>query len=366
MPNSFVEYVYRRLLNEADDVGTEAPAPGQDTTSEKKQKVKNIQTTFAQARQDLAKMVDDKFADLNAQLTKSFGSQQKVDSVARNQIVQVLGKIANKIASWGDQEQGVQYAAPEAEKVPARVPPVAAEGIHQVHNLLIEAEVFTEDNSGHQMKVKAVSAHLDGMKREIMQKVDDTLKALQNDAVMKMMTDIHKNVSAVQGIVSGQSPLNATEKIDAYHNMQQLGNVIAMQAGPKLKFGERAPKSASPIQIILGGGHALSFNPGDRTSIMTAMSRLKNPRNVKIKVGEEIETVDISNKQQMADVISRAQETMGQGDAQLAAADKVAGQSNNPLKTAREPRKKMFPVPGQKPQMPVALGPGVGGGDEEV
>lgn len=360
MPKSFTDYVYRRLLSEVEDVGgaTEAPAPGQDTVAEKKQKVKNVQAGFAQARDELSKMVDAKFSELESQLQRSFGSQQKIDTVARNQIVQVLGKIANKIASWGDQQQDVQYAAPEAEKVPARVPPVAAEGIRAVNGLLIEAELLVEDDA-HGMKITAVKTYLNQVKGEIMQQVDNTLRALQNDAVMKMMNDIHKSVSSVQGIVSGQSPLNATEKIDAYHNLQQLGNTIAMSAAPKLKFGERLPKSNSPVQIILGGGHALNFNPADRDSIQAAMGKLRNPRAVKIKVGDRVETVDISNKQQMADIISAAQETMEMGGQQLAAANKVAAQPNDPLKAARQPRKKMFPTPG-KPTMPVALGPGVG------
>lgn len=365
MPNTFTDYVYRRLLNEVEQTAPteEAPAPGQDTVAEKKQKVKNVQATFAQARQDLAKMVDDKFADLNTQLSKSFGSQQKIDTVARNQIVQVLGKIANKISSWGDQD--IQHAAPAAEAVPSRVPPVAAEGIWQINNMLIEAEIYTEDNSGHSMKIKAVADHLQAMKAEIMQKVDDTLKALQNDAVMKMMSDIHKSVTSVQGIVSGQSPLNATEKQDAFYSMQQLGNAIAMQAGPKLPFGQRAPKSDSPVQIMMGGGYALNFDPSDSASIKAAMGKIRNPRAVKIKIGNEVEEVDISNKQQMADIISRAQEVMGQGQAQLGAANKVAAQPNDPLKAARQPRKKVFPTP-QKPSMPNAVGPGVGGNNEEV
>jgi hypothetical protein len=359
MSKSFTDYVYRRLLSEVEDVGaaTEAPAPGEDTVAEKKQKVKNVQAGFAQAREELSKMVDAKFAELEGQLQRSFGSQQKINSVDRAKIVQVLGKIADKINSWGDSDQDVQYAAPAAEQVPTRVPPVAAEGIRAVNGLLIEAELYVEDNHG--MKIQSVKSYLQKVKAEIMQQVDNTLRALQNDAVMKMMNDIHKSVSTVQGIVSGQSPLNATEKIDAYHNLQQLGNTIAMSAAPKLKFGERLPKSTSPVQIILGGGHVLNFNPSDRDSIQAAMGKLRNPRAVKIKVGDRVETVDISNKQQMADIISAAQEAMEMGGQQLAAANKVAAQPNDPLKAARQPRKKMFPTPA-KPSMPVALGPGVG------
>jgi hypothetical protein len=352
MPKSFADYVYRRLLNEVEDVGLQAPAPGQDTVSEKKQKIKSVQATFSQARQDLAKLVDDKFDALLSQIQKSFGSQQKVDSVARNQIVQVLGKIANKISSWGDQE--VQYASPEAEQVPSRVSPVAAEAMHRVNNLLIEAELYVEDNASA-MKIQSVKSYLDAVKGEIMQNVDNTLKALQNDAVMKMMADIQKSVSNVQGIVSGQSPLNATEQMDAYYNLQQLGNAISMSAPPKLKFGERLPKSTSPVQIILGGGHSLNFDPSDRGSIQSALGKMRNPRSVRIKIGDKIETVDVSNKQQMADIVSAAQELMGQGGAQLNAANQVASGPLRKLKL-REPK--------PRPSMPVALGPGVGANEE--
>jgi hypothetical protein len=357
MPRSFTDYVYGRLLSEVENVGgaTEAPAPGQDTVAERKQKIKNVQSGFAQAREELSKIVDAKFAELEDRLQRSFGSQQKVNSVDRKNVVQMLFKIADKINSWGEQDD-VRYTSSAVGQVPIRVPPVAAEGICAVNELLVEAEVYVENNA-HSMNIMSVKAYLKQVKDEIMQQVDNMLRALQNDAVMKMMNDIQKSVSTVHGIVIGQSPLNATEKIDAFHNLQQLGNTIGMSAPPKLKFGERLPKSTSPVQIILGGGHTLNFDPSDRNSIQTAMGKLRNPRAVKIKVGDRVETVDISNKQQMSDIISIAQELMnGQ---QLAAANKVAVQSNDPLWTARQSRKKVFPTPG-KPTMPVALGPGVG------
>jgi hypothetical protein len=356
MPKSFVDFIYQRLLSEVTDSGPEAPAPGQDTAAEKKQKVKNVQTTFKQARETLAQMVDDRFGELEQQLTRSFGSQNKIDAVDRQKIVQVLGKIADKINSWGDAD--VQHASPEAERVPARPPmPVAAESMRRIDGLLIEAEIYVEEN-GHAMKIASVRSYLQQVKAEIMKQIDATLASLQNDAVMKLMQDIHSSVSNVHNIVSGQTPLNANEKMNAYHSLQQLGNVMAMTGGPKLKWGERLPKMNTPVQIYqAANGYPLVFDPSDRASILTALGKLKNPRSVKIKVGDSVETVDVSNQQQMADIISRAEEAMAQGGAQMAAAEKLAARPDRKLKL-REPK--------PKPQMPVALGPGVGGGVEEV
>jgi len=304
MPKTFTDYVLKRIISEADDL---TPQPAIVDLKQAKEKIKKTQIVFKQARDQLSQMIDDKFKQLNDQMQKSFGSQHKIDQVSRTQIVTVLGKIADRINRMGSEENN-QPAIPTMPQVPV-------EAVNYINNTLIKAELLVEDNQGDINRIRTVSEYLNSMKTEIMSKVNDILNSLQQDSIMKMMSNIQKGVNTVQDYLGGNTPLNADEKNNAIENLLKLGNTINMQLAAKRTFSNtdnQPRRSNNSVQILLPGGYEATFDPNNRQTIKDALARVKNPRSAQIKVGDKIQSVDLTNSEEMSELISNAEELMGQ------------------------------------------------------
>jgi hypothetical protein len=288
MARSFTDYMISRIT-EADEGA--------------KRKV----AVFQNARAKLARMIDAKFAELNGQLQKSFGSQQKVDKNSRDQIVQVLGKIATRIGSWGDQS-------------------AVAESIKEVNSLLLDADMLVEDNNSP--KIVGVSNHLDSIKDDIMKQIDKTMSALERDSLMKVMSDIHQSVDKVHGQLSGaNTPFSSDEQVTAADHLQALGNAM---------------RGAKDIQILDAEKRPLDFNPNSSSSINRVIERLNDPknpmgRNVTVIIGGRRSRVDLSNSEMMTQLITAAQthtkKSLGGVDAGQASADKLGSVPIDSAKT---------------------------------
>lgn len=284
---------------EAEEAMGAAPEDGQE-------KADAVAMGFEQAREQLSRMLDDKFREIQNQLQKSFGNVGKIDSVTREKFAQTLIAIAQRLRSMGGQE------GPPAPSTRAAV----EHHLSKIDELLVESELLLENEDAHGMKIRGVGEYLNTAKQQIMASVDQILQTLQRDTLHQTMTGLASQFGGMTGQLGDlqtrmgdlhkaitSPPLNPKEKEAIADGLAQLGRALNIS---KRKFGGKATGDTA-IKIFAGPRKPVSFDPTDPMSIRTIIQKLEDPRNTRVVIDGKQYMVNLTDDQDIANLVTMIQ-----------------------------------------------------------
>jgi hypothetical protein len=281
---------------------------------------------FDKARQEIESLIDSAFRTIADRLHRSFSDPGKVDRNTRENMAQALVGIARRLRSAGT----VPQAQRSVGVTQADLDPAVKEHIGAVLRVVAEAEAAGDSP---QFSVKSVSDYLGQMRDRVMAGVDRILAAAKRDVVQQGMSSLGGKVDALHQRLDAP-PLTGAEREEAIASLADLGRAGVMNRQTGLA------KAPSDIKVYPSPDNLrgyVTFDPTDPQSIEQALGRVANPRRVLVGVGGgKPLPVDLTNRQSVARVMTYLHQ-------RHPVAPPATTGTDDPLKTARLPRKQVIP-----------------------